>query len=171
MTDQSKSRNESTLENLKVEAERLIPYITGNRDATQLAAAANSLRSIVQSAFDIGAATPPDAEYRGPAPKGGVGYTLKDAPRFFMDHGMIHDRVTGQHVHTQDDVEADATERLFKLLTELSSAARSETQPLEFDQCPDGKPCRQTTTGCLKGTCRARECPCFVTGGPCPLHP
>ena len=51
------------------------------------------------------------------------------------------------------------------------SVAPSETGPLEFDKCPDGKSCRQPTTGCLKGQCRARGCPCFITGGPCPIHP
>ena len=59
---------------------------------------------------------------------------------------------------------------LRECLTELQSAP-SETGPLEFDKCPDGKPCRQPTTGCLKGQCRARGCPCFITGGPCPIHP
>lgn len=42
-------------------------------------------------------------------------------PRFFMEHGMIHDSVSGQHVHTDDSVEPGATQRLYSLLTELSS--------------------------------------------------
>lgn len=39
--------------------------------------------------------------------------------RFFMDHGMIHDRVTGQHIHTHPEFEPGAQERLFALLQEL----------------------------------------------------
>jgi hypothetical protein len=35
---------------------------------------------------------------------------------------------------------------------ELSELKEYEP-PIEFDKCPDGKPCRQTTTGCLKGQC------------------
>jgi hypothetical protein len=51
-------------------------------------------------------------------------------PRFFMDHGMIHDRVSGQHIHTDQDIEPGATERLFALLNELHSA-RSEIEPTD----------------------------------------
>lgn len=43
-------------------------------------------------------------------------------PRFFMDHGMIHDRVSGQHIHTDPEIEPGATERLFALLNELSTS-------------------------------------------------
>lgn len=38
---------------------------------------------------------------------------------------------------------------------ELSELKEYEP-PIEFDKCPDGKPCRQTTTGCLKGQCLGR---------------
>lgn len=50
---------------------------------------------------------------------------MDTSPRFFMDHGMIHDRVTGQHVHTHNEVEDGATERLFELLTDLSVRSAS----------------------------------------------
>jgi hypothetical protein len=38
---------------------------------------------------------------------------------------------------------------------ELSELKEHEP-PIEFDKCPDGKTCSQTTTGCLKGQCRFR---------------
>lgn len=64
-------------------------------------------------------------------------------PRFFIDHGMIHDRITGQHVDTQPDFDMlDALEPPFEktlrvergfgiehtlaLLNELSTAAEND---------------------------------------------
>lgn len=38
----------------------------------------------------------------------------------------------------------------------LAGKSADNAGPLEFDKCPDGKPCRQTTTGCLKGQCLGR---------------
>lgn len=32
--------------------------------------------------------------------------SLFDEPRYFMDHGVLHDRVTGQHMWTQDEYDA-----------------------------------------------------------------
>jgi hypothetical protein len=86
---------------------------------------------------------------------------------------VVTNRSTGEAEQEQCEFCYTVPDSLFNVHEEVKAALgkQSETQPLEFDQCPDGKPCRQTTTGCLKGTCRARECPCFVTGGPCPLHP
>lgn len=42
-------------------------------------------------------------------------------PRFFMENGMINDNETGMRVHTDDALEPGATQRLYTLLTELSS--------------------------------------------------
>lgn len=36
-------------------------------------------------------------------------------------------------------------------------AAFDSKQPLEFDRCPSGRKCVQTTTGCLKGQCLERR--------------
>jgi hypothetical protein len=47
--------SDTPLERIQIEAERLIPYITGNRDALQLAGAAMNLRAIIQRAHDLGA--------------------------------------------------------------------------------------------------------------------
>ncbi len=40
--------------------------------------------------------------------------------RFYVEHGMIHDRKTGQHVSTMDKIEPGATDRLLKLLNGLA---------------------------------------------------
>lgn len=88
-------------------------------------------------------------------------------PRFFMDHGMIHDRVTGQHVHTQDDVEADATERLFKLLNDLTgvtSATRfggqickSHGQAVLVTHVSDGKACEDYLNASVDSTTKEKS--------------
>lgn len=45
-------------------------------------------------------------------------------PRFFIDHGMIHDRKTGKHVTTDEDsVWCDGKIACCALLNELSEAA------------------------------------------------
>lgn len=42
-------------------------------------------------------------------------------PRFFIDHGVIHDRITGKHVTTNEDsVFEDGVEACCNLLNELS---------------------------------------------------
>ena len=46
-------------------------------------------------------------------------------PRFFLDHGMIHDRKTGRHVHADDDMEKGATANLLSVLQELEAAIRA----------------------------------------------
>ena len=47
-------------------------------------------------------------------------------PRFFIDHGMIHDRVTGKHVTTEEDsVFCDGVSACCALLNELSPPVSS----------------------------------------------
>lgn len=41
-------------------------------------------------------------------------------PRFFIEHGVIHDRVTGKHVRTSDNGLEDGIEECCALLNELS---------------------------------------------------
>lgn len=50
-----------------------------------------------------------------------VAQVAATTPRFHMEHGMIFDRSTGVHVHTDDASDPGATQRLYTLLTELSS--------------------------------------------------
>lgn len=50
-----------------------------------------------------------------------VGLPRDPAPRFFIDHGVIHDRVTGKHVSTNpDSVFEDGVEACCNLLNELN---------------------------------------------------
>lgn len=43
-----------------------------------------------------------------------------ERPRFYVSHGMIHDRITGQHVTTEDAIEPGATGRALALLNSLA---------------------------------------------------
>lgn len=52
-------------------------------------------------------------------------------PRFFIDHGMIHDRVTGKHVTTEPDSQfCDGILSACELLNAL--AERREPKPLKL---------------------------------------
>ena len=52
-------------------------------------------------------------------------------PRFFIDHGMIHDRLTGKHVTTEPDSQyCDGIEHACELLNSL--AERREPKPLKL---------------------------------------
>ncbi len=49
-----------------------------------------------------------------------------EAPRFYIDHGMIHDRVTGKHVTTAPDDETwngQTISHTLALLNELADAS------------------------------------------------
>lgn len=49
---------------------------------------------------------------------------MADDPRFYIDHGAIHDRLTGKHVTTEEDnVFVDGIKHCCQLLNELSAAA------------------------------------------------
>jgi hypothetical protein len=51
-------------------------------------------------------------------------------PRFFLDHGVIHDRTTGRHVTTDEDSPfCDGVAACCALLNELAAGAIKETQP------------------------------------------
>lgn len=55
-------------------------------------------------------------------------------PRFFIDHGMIHDRETGKHVTTDPDTAfCDGIEKCCELLNSLSERREPRTFPLLFD--------------------------------------
>jgi hypothetical protein len=64
------------------------------------------------------------------------------AERFFVDHGMIHDRVTGKHV-TTDGVEPfeDGPEKVCALLNELGTPDKAALMwvlcRMEIDSDPD----------------------------------
>lgn len=52
-------------------------------------------------------------------------------PRFFIDHGVIHDRLTGKHVTTEPDtIFCDGVEHACELLNALSE--RRETRPIKL---------------------------------------
>jgi hypothetical protein len=54
-------------------------------------------------------------------------------PRFFIDHGMIHDRETGKHVTTEpDSAFCDGIERCCELLNALAEQRGPRTFPLLF---------------------------------------
>lgn len=46
---------------------------------------------------------------------------MNNDPRFFLDHGMIHDRVTGKHVHGDATIEPEAAEASVAMLNDLAS--------------------------------------------------
>lgn len=54
-------------------------------------------------------------------------------PRFFIDHGMIHDRETGKHVTTEpDSAFCDGIERCCELLNALAERREPRAFPLLF---------------------------------------
>jgi hypothetical protein len=60
-------------------------------------------------------------------------YTAKE-PRFFIDHGMIHDRQTGKHVTTEaDSAFNDGILRCCELLNALAEQREPKPFPLLFD--------------------------------------
>lgn len=51
-------------------------------------------------------------------------------PRFFIDHGMIHDRVTGKHVTTDEDsIFCDGIDACCALLNDLAAPGSSPQSP------------------------------------------
>lgn len=48
------------------------------------------------------------------------------APRFFIDHDMIHDRITGQHVHGNRDIEPSIADDSITMLNDLHYSALRE---------------------------------------------
>lgn len=70
------------------------------------------------------AADPDDASCEA-----GVAHPEAPKPRFFIDHGMIHDRKTGRHVTTAPDDEiwnGGTITECCALLNELASKASTE---------------------------------------------
>jgi NTP pyrophosphatase (non-canonical NTP hydrolase) len=69
-------------------------------------------------------------------------------PRFFLDHGAIHDRLTGRHVHGNTDVEYGVAEASIKMLNELAAAAATHPDArdasLAFDVLRDCNVRRQS---------------------------
>jgi hypothetical protein len=58
----------------------------------------------------------------------------RDRPRFFIDHGMIHDRETGKHVTTEpDSAFCDGIKRCCELLNALAERREPKVFPLLFD--------------------------------------
>lgn len=49
-----------------------------------------------------------------------------DSPRFFIDHGMIHDRLTGRHIHGDRDMETGIADEAVAMLNALAAPV-SET--------------------------------------------
>lgn len=65
----------------------------------------------------------------------------KQAPRFFLDHGVIHDRVTGKHVVTDGEPPfEDSVEQVCNLLNSICAPSRC-------DLCGFGE-CLATTANC-----------------------
>lgn len=61
--------------------------------------------------------------------------------RFFIDHGMIHDRVTGKHVTTEPDTDTwngGTISDCLALLNELSARA-SESHPSPTGRAAGGE--------------------------------
>jgi hypothetical protein len=55
--------------------------------------------------------------------------------RFFIDHGMIHDRQTGKHVTTEPDSPfCDGIERCCELLNSLAERREPRVFPLLFNR-------------------------------------
>jgi hypothetical protein len=62
------------------------------------------------------------------------------AERFFLDHGMIHDRASGKHVTTDDTLQRGGTAEALDLLNELAVidikfAAEPTTRQLAWALC------------------------------------
>lgn len=56
-------------------------------------------------------------------------------PRFFIDHGMIHDRETGKHVVTNgEEPFEDGLPKVLALLNELSEKAVTNSQQSADDE-------------------------------------
>jgi len=60
--------------------------------------------------------------------------TMAVEARFFIEHGMIHDRMTGKHVTTQPDTPfCDGIEKCCELLNALAERRGPRVFPLLFD--------------------------------------
>ncbi|MGY3359793.1 hypothetical protein ACVWZK_006456 [Bradyrhizobium sp. GM0.4] len=59
---------------------------------------------------------------------------IASQPRFFIDHGMIHDRLTGKHVTTEpDSAFCDGVAKCCDLLNSLAERREPRVFPLLFD--------------------------------------
>lgn len=53
------------------------------------------------------------------------------APRFFIDHGVIHDRLTGRHMHGDRDVEPGVADEAVAMLNDLHARALLAASPAD----------------------------------------
>lgn len=67
-----------------------------------------------------------------PAPDG--------SPRFFIDHGVIHDRITGRHVHGNSDIEPGIADESLLMLNDLHGSALRELQRFCADKASSPAP-------------------------------
>lgn len=58
-------------------------------------------------------------------------------PRFFIDHGMIHDRITGRHVHGDREIEPGIADEAVFTLNELHASALREIKRATVDAPPN----------------------------------
>lgn len=65
-------------------------------------------------------------QLRGHLPAHAAVQSADYVPRFFIDHNMIHDRITGRHVHGDRDIEPGIADEAVFTLNELDASAHRE---------------------------------------------